>query len=141
MEIQVGSTVMNGSSALRITEKVARDARWRCSGWRGLCIPLEEFGGNPGMTDFLPDYLATSWRHVPFEWTVCPGVSTEERYVWSKDWRRLQREVRPNFPRKACAKAAEPGHEDGHEWQELDIPSGNPLVPYSQWWRCGEGNR
>jgi hypothetical protein len=136
MEVQIGSTIMNGSSAIRVTERVARDPRWRCPGWRGINIPLEAFGGNPGTTSFVADYLLSSWRDVPFEWTVCPGVSTEERYVWSKDWRRLEREVRINFPRKLCGEADSPDHLAGHEWQELHIPTGNPLVEHSQWWRC-----
>jgi len=59
-----------------------------------MCIPLEQFGGNAGMSDFIPDYLAASWRHVPFKWTPVIGGGLEERYVWSSDWRRLQREVR-----------------------------------------------
>lgn len=94
-DVQVGSTITNGSSAMRITEKVSRDPRYRAPGWRGLCIPLEEFGGNAGMTDFVPDYLLGSWRHVPFEWSLVLGSrDLEERYVWTADWRRLQREVR-----------------------------------------------
>lgn len=94
MDVQVGSTITNGSSCIRVTERVARDARWRTSGWRGLSVPLEEFGGNPGTTQFVPDYLLTGWYHVPFEWRRIPG-GLEERYVWASGWRRLQREVRP----------------------------------------------
>lgn len=93
-EVQVGSTITNGSSALRITERVERDRRWGTPSWKGLSIPLEEFGGNPGTTDTVPDYLLGSWRHVPFEWAPVVGGGLEERYVWSADWRRLQREVR-----------------------------------------------
>lgn len=94
-DVQVGSTITNGSSALRITERVERDPRWGTPSWRGLCIPLEAFGGNAGMSDTVPDYLLGSWRHVPFEWTPVTGGALEERYVWTPDWRRLQREVRP----------------------------------------------
>lgn len=93
-DVQVGSTIMNGSSALRITERVKRDARWGTIGWRGMNIPLEEFGGNPGTTSFVPDYLLGSWRHVPFEWAPVLGGGLEERYVWTPGWRRLQRELR-----------------------------------------------
>jgi len=93
-DVQVGSTIMNGSSALRITERVGRDARWGTIGWRGMNIPLEEFGGNPGTTSFVPDYLLSGWRHVPFEWAPVLGGGLEERYVWTPDWRRLQRELR-----------------------------------------------
>lgn len=93
IEIQVGSTITNGSSAIRVTERVERDPVWRAPGWRGLCIPLEAFGGNPGTTTFVPDYLLTSWRHVPFEWTPVTGAEVMERYVWEPGWRRLQRQV------------------------------------------------
>jgi hypothetical protein len=93
MDVQVGSTITNGSSCIRVTERVARDARWRTSGWRGISIPLEEFGGNPGMSEFVPDYLLSGWYHVPFEWRAIPG-GLEERYTWAAGWRRLQREVR-----------------------------------------------
>lgn len=94
MDIQVGSTIMNGSSALRVTARVARNPRWRCAGWEGINIPLEQFGGNPNTLGFVPDYVISSWRHVPFEWAPCPGGQVEERYVWSANWRFLQREVR-----------------------------------------------
>jgi hypothetical protein len=90
----VGSTVTNGISALRLTSHEERDTRWKTSGWRGMNIPLEEYGGNPGTTAFIPDYLLSSWRHVPFEWSPVVGGALEERYVWTADWRRLQREVR-----------------------------------------------
>lgn len=134
--VQVGATITNGSSAIRVTERVARDARWRTSGWRGLAVPLETFGGNAGMSEFVADYLLSSWRHVPFEWEPVVGGGLEERYVWTAGYRRLQREVRVNFPRKLCTEAETAGHEPGHEWQELHIPTGNPLVEHSQWWRC-----
>jgi hypothetical protein len=94
LEVQVGSTITNGSSALRVTERVKKDARWGTPGWRGMCIPLERFGGNAGMSDFVPDYLLIGWYHVPFEWRACVGGQVEERYVWADSWRRLQREVR-----------------------------------------------
>lgn len=94
LEVQVGSTITNGSSCIRVTERVERDTRWGTAGWRGLSIPLEAFGGNAGMSEFVPDYLLTGWYHVPFEWRPCVGGGVEERYVWSADWRRLQREVR-----------------------------------------------
>lgn len=94
MDVQVGSTITNGSSCIRVTERVARDSRWRTSGWRGISIPLEAFGGNPGMSEFVADYLLSGWYHVPFEWSPVVGGALEERYVWTPDWRRLQREVR-----------------------------------------------
>lgn len=93
-EIQVGSTLTNGQSALRITARVEKDARWGTAGWRGTCIPLEQFGGNAGLSDFIPDYLLSGWRHVPFEWAPVTGGGVEERYVWAPGYRWLQREVR-----------------------------------------------
>jgi len=134
--VQPGATITNGSSALRITERVEKDPRWGGPAWRGMCVPLEAFGGNAGMSDTVPDYLLGSWRHVPFEWSPVVGGGLEERYVWTPDYRRLQREVRVNFPRKRCGETEAGGHEDGHEWQERGIPTGNPLVEHSQWWRC-----
>lgn len=95
LEVQVGSTITNGSSALRVTQRVERDPRWKTPGWRGINIALEQFGGNPGTTSFVPDYLLSSWRHVPFEWKLVLGSrEVEERYVWAPDFSRLQREVR-----------------------------------------------
>lgn len=93
MDIQVGSTIMNGSSALRVDKRVARDPKWKAPGWEGVVIALEEFASR-GVRDFVPDYLAASWRHVPFEWAPVVGGGLEERYVWSRGYRYLQREVR-----------------------------------------------
>lgn len=98
-DVQVGSTITDGSSALRVTERVEKDPRWGTPSWRGMNISLEQFGGNTGMTSTVPDYLLGSWRHVPFEWSPVTGGGLEERYVWSSDWRRLQREVRRTEPR------------------------------------------
>lgn len=94
MDVQVGSTITNGSSCIRVTERVEKDPRWRAPGWRGLNIGLEAFGGNTGTTSFVPDHLLSGWYHVPFEWRRVIGGELEERYVWSADWTRLQREVR-----------------------------------------------
>lgn len=110
--VQAGSTIMNGSSAVRVTERVEFDTTWKASGWRGMCVPLEAFGGNPGTTTFVPDYLITmSWTHVPFEWTPVPtGSALEHRYVWSPDWRRLSREVRRALPVSQCRCPNQCGH-------------------------------
>lgn len=94
LDIQAGSTITNGSSALRVQDRVEKDSRWKTSGWRGLNVSLEEFGGNTGQTSFVPDYLLTSWRHVPFEWAPVVGGGLEERYVWQEGCRWLRREVR-----------------------------------------------
>jgi|SRR6187549_1210838 len=135
LAVQVGSTITNGSSALRVTERVDKDPRWGTSGWRGTNISLEAFGGNTGTTGFVPDYLLTGWYHVPFEWRAVIGGGAEERYVWQKDYRHLIREVRPTFPRKPCDQREE---HDPHLWEQLHIPTGNPLVEYTQWWQCGD---
>lgn len=116
MDVQVGSTITNGSSCIRVTERVARDARWRAPGWRGISIPLEEFGGNAGLSEFVPDYLLSGWYHVPFEWRALPG-GLEERYTWTPNWRRLQREVR-----KAEAPAVQPTV-DGIRGHRVDTPA------------------
>lgn len=94
LEVKVGDLITDGSSALKVTERVAKDPRWKVPGWRGANISLEEFGGNTGQTSFVPDYLLSGWRHVPFEWSLMVGGSLEERYVWSTGYRWLQREVR-----------------------------------------------
>lgn len=94
MKIEIGLVITNGSSALRVTERVAKDQRWGTPGWRGQCVPLERFGGMAGTSDFIPDYLVRSWRAVPFEWAACIGGAVQERYVWAEGHRWLQREVR-----------------------------------------------
>ena len=111
-DVQVGSTITNGSSALRITERVDKDPRWGTPSWRGLCIPLEAFGGNAGMTDTVPDYLLGSWSHVPFEWRPVTGGHLEERYVWTADWRRLDRQVRQIQTPVDCRAEHGVGHPD-----------------------------
>lgn len=92
-DVQIGSTITNGASAIRVTERVAKDPRYKTSGWRGIVVPLEEFG-NRGVTSFVPDYLLESWHHLPFEWSPIIGGGLEERYVWAAGWRWLNREVR-----------------------------------------------
>lgn len=93
--LAVGSTITNGSSAMRVD---AREKFRGTFGWRGMNISLEQFGGNTGMTSWIADHTAASWRHVPFDWSPVVGGGLEERYVWSSDWRRLQREVRQTVP-------------------------------------------
>jgi len=89
LEVQVGSTIMNGSHALRVQRKGE-------TGWLGLYVSLGTgpifLTGTPAMVPFeeLPGY-----RHVPFEWATCPGGTEEERYVWNRGCHRLNREVRP----------------------------------------------
>lgn len=95
---RVDDVITNGSSAGKVIEiMTGQDPRWRTPGVRLVNISLEQFGGMPGCSSFVPDYLLSGWRLVPFEWTALVGGKAEERYVWSKDYRRLQREVRPGL--------------------------------------------
>jgi hypothetical protein len=128
--VQIGATITNGSSALRITERVEHDRRWGCPSWLGMCIPLEAFGGNAGMSDTVPDYLigkdplAGGWHHVPFEWSPVVGGGLEERYVWADNWRRLQREVRPVQPVHLRNGASYTGAECRGAWDSELYPEG-----------------
>jgi len=134
----IGDYITNGSSAGRVVEIVDKDPRWKVPALRLANIGLEEFGGNVGMTEAVPDYLLSGWHRIPFEWAATKYGGMEERYVWRDNYRRLEREVRPvkpTFPRKACDNGEE---HPAHLWQELHIPTGNPLVEHSQWWQCGE---
>lgn len=98
-DMNPGLIITNGSSAMKVTRRVERDGRWGGPAWRGECISLEEFGGNRGMTDSVPEYLLHSWRPVPFEWSPVIGGGLEERYVWGQRHRTLQRELRVVDPR------------------------------------------
>lgn len=86
--------ITNGSSVGKVLNRVDRDPRWKCSGYRIQNIGLEEFGGNIGQTSFLADYLAPGWRKIPFEWTPVVGGSLEERYAWVAGYTRLSRQLR-----------------------------------------------
>jgi len=122
--VQPGATITNGSSALRITAREERSTRWHGPAWRGLCVPLEAFGGNAGMSDSVPDYLLGSWRHVPFEWEPVTGGGLEERYVWADNWRRLQREVRPVQPIHLRNGSSYTGAECRGTWDDELYPEG-----------------
>lgn len=89
-----GDLITNGSEAGRVLERVARDSRWQSPGVRIMNIGLEVFGGNVGMSSFVPDYLLSSWRPVPHDWEPVIGGELEERYVWVAGYTRLRREVR-----------------------------------------------
>lgn len=78
---------------LRVDLRVELHPRWGYAGWEGVVIPLVETTKLNGR-DFLPDYLVPAWRHVPFEWAEVPDAGLEERYVWSRGYRYLQRETR-----------------------------------------------
>jgi len=95
LQVQVGSTITNGSSALRITERGTAQG-----GWYGITISFLGVGDvkRPQSPAFVPDDLLPAWRHVPFEWTPVVGSGLEERYVWGAGCRWLQREVRKVEP-------------------------------------------
>jgi hypothetical protein len=87
-----GVLVTNGSSAMMLTERVDRDPRWKVPGWRGVNVGIGQYGGDHGFAGFLADYLASSWKRVPLEWTALPGGALEERY--EQVGGRLYRQVR-----------------------------------------------
>ena len=92
-----GDLVTNGSSAGRLRERIARDPRWKVAGWRIENVAMEQFGGNSGMTAFVPDYLLGNWKLVPLDWREVTGAGLEERYVLvARGLRREVREVQPN---------------------------------------------
>lgn len=107
---RIDDVITNGSSAGKVIEVMSgSDPRWRTPGIRMVNISLEQFGGQPGVSSFVPDYLLSGWRLVPFEWQLVIGGGAEERYVWSKDYRRLQREVRPAATAAKCPECGRGG--------------------------------
>jgi hypothetical protein len=89
LAVQVGSTITNGTSALRVQRKGE-------TGWVGLYVSMapghrKTLTGTPALVPFedLP-----GWRDVPFEWSPCPGGEVEERYVWTTGCRALARQFR-----------------------------------------------
>lgn len=96
MKFTVGDLITNGSSAGCVREHVARHPTWKTSGVLIENVSLERFNGNVGMTDFVPEYLLSSWRLVPLEWSKVVGGDLEERYVWAStaEGGGLRRELR-----------------------------------------------
>lgn len=92
--ILVGSTLLIGDHALRITQRVESSPAWRTPGWWGIKVPLTEVRDKAREFEFLPDHLARFCDHVPFEWSVLPEGEVEERYAWNQSWTYLRREVR-----------------------------------------------
>lgn len=94
LEVQPGSTITNGISAMRLERHVAREGRWGIEGWRGVVVALEPYGGPTGALSFLPDYLVRqTFCHVPFEFSPVPQTELMERYVWGIGCRFLTRQV------------------------------------------------
>jgi hypothetical protein len=88
-QIQVGSTLTNGNSAIRVIERGTGEF----PGWLGLFISLGN-GTLTGAPVFLADKDMSTWDHVPFEWATLPEVLLEHRYVWTPDCRALRHETR-----------------------------------------------
>jgi hypothetical protein len=94
-DVQPGTIITNGSSAIMPFFHLERDTYWKTSGWRGDNIALEQYGGNRGTTGFVADYLLSDWYPLPLEWTpLRQGTGQEERYVWRSGWSYLERQVR-----------------------------------------------
>jgi hypothetical protein len=93
-DLKIGDLITNGSSAGKVLELVDRDPDWKTAGVRVHNIPLEQFGGNAGMSSFVADHQLGGWRIVPMEWVPVTGGSLEERYEWAPNYSRLQRQVR-----------------------------------------------
>jgi hypothetical protein len=108
LEVQVGSTITNGTRSMRVTHRTgAGDGG---IGWVGIYVSLRPHDDLTGANCFVPDHLLPGWRHVPFEWSACPGGQEEERYVWGKGCRWLEREVRRT--RVDCSADHGAGHPD-----------------------------
>lgn len=99
LRAQVGSTITNGSTIVRFTE-------WseERNGWIGLFVSMHPHGDLTGTGVFVPHHELPGWRNVPFEWQVCPGGQEEERYVWGKGCRWLERETRPVSSRSTVGR-------------------------------------
>lgn len=81
---KIGDLIMDAAgTAGTVREFVKRDPAWKTSGARIETVKTTQFGGNPGTTTFVPDYLLSNWRLVPLEWSKVPGCQLEERYVWA----------------------------------------------------------
>lgn len=93
-DVQPGSTITNGASAVRLTAQVPAEGRWGIAGWSGLNISLEPSGDGTGGLVFLPDYLVRQWRAVAWEWQPLGDSGIEHRYVWADDLRSLRHETR-----------------------------------------------
>jgi hypothetical protein len=100
---QVGDLIHNGVQAGSVLALVARDPHWKTSGVRIMNVGFGGFDGNPGMTQFVPDYIADGWRAVPMDWAPIIGGGLEERYAWNATYTRLARELRR--PARAEAKS------------------------------------
>jgi hypothetical protein len=96
---KAGDLITNGSSVGTVLERVEQGPRGQGPGVRIQNSSLERFGGNRGMSSFVPDTGSSGWKKVtPGEWRPVKGGGLEERFVWSSDHSRLRREVRSTAP-------------------------------------------
>jgi hypothetical protein len=86
-EVQIGSTVTNGESAVRVTGRAKSD------GWIGIFISLGS-GKLTGTECLVPIEELAVWQPVPWEWTALEGAGIEHRYVWSANCQVLEHEIR-----------------------------------------------
>lgn len=96
MIVSVGDLITNGSSAGKVLARVARDPNWKCAGVKIANVALDQFGGNVGMTQVIPDYLLGSWRRIVVgEPTpvLGSGGALVETFQWSPNYARLRRIV------------------------------------------------
>ncbi len=93
---KIGALITNGSQAGKVQEIVARDPHWKTGGVRISNIAMERFGGNAGMTSFVPSYLLGSWRAIVIGQSY-PVVGTAgavtETFNWSADYSHIRRDV------------------------------------------------
>jgi hypothetical protein len=98
-EPKVGDLIASSSSSLAVLRtQVAKDPRWKTSGWRVETLHTG-LGDGSGMTKFIPDYILTSWRTVAEGvWTDIPGglqdcwTYSPAGNVWSRQLRRYSNE-------------------------------------------------
>lgn len=108
-----GDLIMNEFGALaEVGERVNRDPRWKCSGWRITKRPTVGADGF-GHSQFLPDDHVASWRPAPMSWDVAPrtGGTLVERWTTTPDGR-WWRELRPRRLTGCCDSCGGTGTSD-----------------------------
>jgi hypothetical protein len=61
VSFKINDIITNGTSAGRVIEHVAKDPSWKVPGVRVANIGMGQFGGLPGYSSFVPDYLLYVW--------------------------------------------------------------------------------
>jgi hypothetical protein len=107
---KTGDLITNGSRVGTVIERVERGPHGQGPGVRIQNISLERFGGNRGMSSFVPDTRSGGWEKMTLgEWKPVKGGGLEERFVWSSDHSHLQREVRSTaLPKPTQAPGSKP---------------------------------